>query len=760
MSVAFAQQGTVDWTSLGRMQFSASIAVLSRLSSAGLESLTVAFGQAMCTRIPLGPHGEKFLMESLNKLQAFSTFGDLVWFGVGVRHVLRDVVQTAEGASLVALCAALGETYTNSVAALILYEMAKELKAPTELSPSITQWEALVATSSCTFRETTFSLRIEKLLKLAGLSGPSFPRDTGGAWSHPGHPQDIARCIVALGDIMRGTVEQITIHGGPASCWLATYASLILGLRVRLARNGEPLFANYDERQANAQLCIEVLDGSAMTNTLSHVGTTFTLRGGRDFIKQVFGGFDQLRFGIDAEPLVGGTVPWETLIVDTFEPHGQKVLEQLHLASTTASRDVDELVRQTPYRVLYQASIMLFISSQGLTVDDKTLSTYMAVVREKLPELRHFSIGTPHKDFANRSTVQVFLAATRQISDMCNCAKCKPRTNSSPSTWCLLLTMYTIIFLTHLMERCSLHSDLRPKRFGIFSLYMALQDQQTAFVGGVNDSLAEMTFRSFFAVNSPGGLFTSYIVLFDGARFRHCCGPAGLPFQTATASAYSTRGVYCFLGSLAGLSMDYNRSAMVHVGSGVIECRSRLREWVFDRHEGVAPSTDPGYPPEEISQTTELSALQADLSSPSLTVEAVVEDTLHLVFYYRISSPRGWVFISPANFAVYTLGPIAEIAAGPNGLSGHTPNPATPVKDLTYSVARGEGKVANSQTGVILRPHKGNLLAQCIAASWFPQRTVFVTSDEELSRALGWYAESRANGGNRWNDPNFFIISG
>jgi hypothetical protein len=102
------------------MQFSASIAVLSRLSSAGIESLTVAFGQAMCTRIPLGAHGEEFLMESLNKLKAFSSFGDLVWFGVGVRHVLRDIVQTTEGASLVALCAALSETYPTHVAALIL----------------------------------------------------------------------------------------------------------------------------------------------------------------------------------------------------------------------------------------------------------------------------------------------------------------------------------------------------------------------------------------------------------------------------------------------------------------------------------------------------------------------------------------------------------------------------------------------------------------------------------------------------------------
>jgi hypothetical protein len=160
------------------MQVSASIAVLSRLSSAGIESLTLAFGQAMCTRTPLGAHGEKFLMESLSKLKAFSSFGDVVWFGVGVRHVFRDIVQTAEGASLVTLCAALSETYTNHVAALIIYEMAKELKTVSELSPSLAQWEALVRTSSCILKKTTFSLRVEQLLRVAGFSGSTLSLDT------------------------------------------------------------------------------------------------------------------------------------------------------------------------------------------------------------------------------------------------------------------------------------------------------------------------------------------------------------------------------------------------------------------------------------------------------------------------------------------------------------------------------------------------------------------------------------------------------
>lgn len=225
----FAQQGTVDWTALGRMTYTTSIEVLARMSSAGIESLTVAFGQAMCAKILIGAHGEKVLMNSLNNLKAFSSFGDIVWFEVGVRHILRDIVQTSEGASLVALSAALSEAFTTQTAALVLYEMAKFLRASSDLSPSLAQWEALVKCCSCIFRETTFGLTVQKLVSLGAFS----QRDP---WSmgDPGHPKDLARVILALGQITRGDLKQVTVQGGASCCWLATFASSILGIRVEV----------------------------------------------------------------------------------------------------------------------------------------------------------------------------------------------------------------------------------------------------------------------------------------------------------------------------------------------------------------------------------------------------------------------------------------------------------------------------------------------------------------------------------------------
>lgn len=227
---SFTQQGTVDWVALGQTQFSASIAILGRLSSAGIEPLTVAVGQAICSKIPLGAHGEKVLREAMASLKACSSFGDVVWFGVGVRHILRVLVQTTQGASLVALCAALSEIHRLSASALVLYEMSKQSGSPKELTPSFAQWQAMVKVCASVFCPTTFSIRVDQLLKLAGYDLCA----AVSSWA--GHPQDLAKIIPAVGSVAAGELLELHVVGGPACSWVAVYADLILGLRVSILR--------------------------------------------------------------------------------------------------------------------------------------------------------------------------------------------------------------------------------------------------------------------------------------------------------------------------------------------------------------------------------------------------------------------------------------------------------------------------------------------------------------------------------------------
>ena len=225
---SFTQQGTVDWVALGQTPVQATIAVLGRLSSAGIELLTVEFGRAMCSKIPLGTHGEKMLREAMASLKACSSFGDVIWFGVGVRHILRILVQTAQGASLVALYTSLSESHGLSTSALILYEMSKQSGSPKELMPSFIQWEALVTVCASVLCHTTFGIRVDQLLKLAGYDHPT----DVSSWA--GHPQDLAKIILKVGSVAAGELLELHIVGGPACSWVAVYAGFVLGLRVSI----------------------------------------------------------------------------------------------------------------------------------------------------------------------------------------------------------------------------------------------------------------------------------------------------------------------------------------------------------------------------------------------------------------------------------------------------------------------------------------------------------------------------------------------
>lgn len=100
-----------------------------------------------------------------------------------------------------------------------------------------------------------FSVKVEKLLELGGYS---YGNKRHGL--DPGHPKDLAETILALGRISRCDLEQIAVRGGPACCWLATYASFILGFNVQVNSAPATLFRNYDEKSADAQLRVNLVD--------------------------------------------------------------------------------------------------------------------------------------------------------------------------------------------------------------------------------------------------------------------------------------------------------------------------------------------------------------------------------------------------------------------------------------------------------------------------------------------------------------------
>jgi hypothetical protein len=87
---SFAQQGSVDWVALSGSTLNFSVEVVSRFSKAGVEMITVAMGQALFSGFKIPPARQKRLSDAVAKLKAFSSHGNVLWFGFGI-NILRQL---------------------------------------------------------------------------------------------------------------------------------------------------------------------------------------------------------------------------------------------------------------------------------------------------------------------------------------------------------------------------------------------------------------------------------------------------------------------------------------------------------------------------------------------------------------------------------------------------------------------------------------------------------------------------------------------
>ena len=146
---SFVQQGTVDWVALGNESLTASVSILRRPSGCGAEPLTASVACVIRGTLRLSASGTSHLNEALEKLNSFGTYGNSMYFGFGVKSIVRTLAEIAEGMSAVAICASAAEVHGLAVSTQIIHEYINLYRADsdTNLMPSYRQWEALVNVS-------------------------------------------------------------------------------------------------------------------------------------------------------------------------------------------------------------------------------------------------------------------------------------------------------------------------------------------------------------------------------------------------------------------------------------------------------------------------------------------------------------------------------------------------------------------------------------------------------------------------------------
>ena len=68
------EQGSIDWVRLASSSVSFSVEFLVRISSAGVETITICAAEAVLSKLRLGPDGELRVQEAVAQLKAFSSF--------------------------------------------------------------------------------------------------------------------------------------------------------------------------------------------------------------------------------------------------------------------------------------------------------------------------------------------------------------------------------------------------------------------------------------------------------------------------------------------------------------------------------------------------------------------------------------------------------------------------------------------------------------------------------------------------------------
>ncbi|KAM0798820.1 hypothetical protein BDR22DRAFT_355050 [Usnea florida] len=232
----FQQQGTVDWVELSGRSVNFSVAVLARLSKAGIDPFTLQVGRAICNNFSLDPIAQQRISEAIQALRKFGSYGDVIWFGFGIKHVVTDLAETEQGLTLVALCAALSSTYDSLYGARVLRELCGLCKAPQAFSPAIRQWKILVELCSSIFNVGHFALLLDGFRRL--VSG-EHNTPVLIANKYPTASSTLAEAIITIAQLTTKRLVSATFTGGFDCIWLAAVAESIFSLDVVISKSAD-----------------------------------------------------------------------------------------------------------------------------------------------------------------------------------------------------------------------------------------------------------------------------------------------------------------------------------------------------------------------------------------------------------------------------------------------------------------------------------------------------------------------------------------
>ena len=467
----FAQQGSVDWVALSNASVNFSVAVLSRLSKAGIDAFTLQIGRAICYNFSLVPEGQERITDAILKLRRYGSYKDIIWFGFGIKEVVTDLADTEEGLTLVALCAALTTTYEVEFSARVLRELCILCKAPLTYTPALRQWKALVELCSGILTSTQFTMFSNGFRRLIAGSSPHILESR----CSPTKYTAVAHAILTLARVSRGTLINATFTGALDCAWLAAFAEWILLLDVGICDATGSFIYCSRKSSTNPQVTIILVGNNGEANPHG------LLRSQASIIPK---GLSLLQ----KDPALGGVSllnwqgSWDTILYDVFHGSVDTLLGSYigpHFATLLKCVSLLPRSEAEASSVHGKVAATLDRSWENHPVDpllrlnqDRTQLRYIEFAAKRLPQIRQCpSINEPLPD---GSIADIASYALDSIDTACACPVHlyqSPRQCSGDGTLCLRIMAETIIVFIWILLDSDIDDDVLPSITGLTNLY-------------------------------------------------------------------------------------------------------------------------------------------------------------------------------------------------------------------------------------------------------------------------------------------------
>ncbi|MCJ1431958.1 hypothetical protein MMC27_001314 [Xylographa pallens] len=642
----FQQQGSIDWVRLAGSTVNFSIDSLARMSRAGIETLTVCAAEAVFARLRLGPAGEARVHEAVSKLRAFSSFSNALWFGFGVKHVLRKLAESSEGLNCIVMCAALSEEYSSVDSAKILRETFIHCNGLAELTPSLRQWINLVEACEGALATTDFGVVIHNLTRLCLPDGVSNLRICS---DH----KAIAKALEGIVLVSNRSLESIQLLGGADCGWIAAVSHWLLELSVEIRNSSdEVLFqsSSAETRNKGDPQVVVIYDDPSRVGLLI-AKKSFLIPNGQILLRD-----DLEEQRMRGDVLSYGRVPWASVLTDTFGKRIQILINggmatNCGTALGAAARIFtsmitdDSAIPDFSYKAYRGSWVYINSSSHG--------RGFINIIRQKLPEIAESPpVMDAMEEASSASTyleaIGVYEQAMNLITAACDCNGCKVQVQEEDiepdqnQPFCQPVLVEVITELVQILSNISMAVPVLPTRAGLEMLYWERYTNQRRRKNWNHVHLGLLNGRQRKPLTSAKDIFSG--------RTRTT--------MFAPHAAIASGGLCFYMNTLVDISANSEQCYLVHITSGRIEWNNSIYERITDmRREYTSDLCHNAY--EAVSgsiiPSSSCSTLK-DSSSPDLICSLLIEED-GISFYkniqaaYRISTANGRFRIGPCAIA-------------------------------------------------------------------------------------------------------------